>query len=603
MGDIYQIGIKISMVNGVSPALALISAKMFKLDKQVAGLVGRFGDLGSRAKLAIGGGLSLYAGDKVLRELGHVANAGEKLLDQQDKLQRAGMSLNDVLKVQKDFYSNIAKSIPTASADEFLKSFNEMRSVYGVDQALSKAPRALMIDALIGNAIGKSADGQGFALKRALEMRGTTTSDPIGSDRLEDAMMKVIIGSAGKINAGTFQAMAKTGGAAYINASPQFLTGAMSVVAGDLGGDRAGTAMMTLYQLLSGATTLSKQQYAVMKQAGLIDPSKVSTDKGGRLNARPGAIIGSDLGMHDAEAWVKMITPKLMKAAGGNEEVFHSMLAKIGRNRNATRMMEMFSSHEFADQISKDKALWAQSHGVEQSYQDFTTNNPKGVKEAFHKQEESLMQAIGAPIMQAALPVMKSVTEMFTKIGALANMNPDIVSGLGKGIAALGVGLVGGGGVALLAALGPAGWIALGIGAVSAAVVLFHEPLEKFASAAAKLAIAGWDSIVSGITSFIAKIKDLIASLAQFNPFSLTTPGAVRGVTPENPTGYVSPKAGRQHSSLGIPPYRSRENVTHVVVNLDGEVVHRSVERRMVRDSSFARRAPVDDSFGHFAIG
>ena len=85
-------------------------------------------------------------------------------------------------------------------------------------------------------------------------------SDPEGRRKLANALAQNIIGSGGKLNAGIYQTMAKRGGVSWAHADPKFLAGAGSVIAADLGGDTAGTALQSLYQLTSGATVMSKQQ-------------------------------------------------------------------------------------------------------------------------------------------------------------------------------------------------------------------------------------------------------------------------------------------------------------------------------------------------------
>ena len=156
--------------------------------------------------------------------------AGDKLLDQQDKLQRAGVSLNETLRLQASYYKDIAKQVPTSTAAGYLKTFNEMRSVVGAEEAEKIAPWSMKLEAIIANATGKSAEGEGFKMWRAMEMTGRSISDPMGTQKLADALSRDIIGSGGKLDAGTYQTMAKRGGAAWANATPAFLAGPMSVV-------------------------------------------------------------------------------------------------------------------------------------------------------------------------------------------------------------------------------------------------------------------------------------------------------------------------------------------------------------------------------------
>ena len=81
-----------------------------------------------------------------------------------------------------------------------------------------------------------------------------------------------------------------------------------------------------------------------------------------------------------------------------------------------------------------------------------------------------MLSAIGAPLMQAALPIMSAITTMFNNIGAFAAAHPTAIQAIGVGFAAIGVALVAAGGLAILAAIGPGGWIAAGILALGVVV-------------------------------------------------------------------------------------------------------------------------------------
>jgi hypothetical protein len=61
---------------------------------------------------------------------------------------------------------------------------------------------------------------------------------------------------------------------------------------------------------------------------------------------------------------------------------------------------------------------------------------------------------------------------MFSSIGSFANANPDAIRQIGMGFAVLSVTFMSAGAVALLAALGPAGWLIAGVGALAAAKYL-----------------------------------------------------------------------------------------------------------------------------------
>lgn len=272
----------------------------------------------------------------------------------------------------------------------------------------------------------------------------------------------------------------------------------MAVLMADLGGQGAGTAAMTLHQFMTGAGTLSRQQFDVMKQARLLNAGGF-TDLGGRINIKPGGILGSTQYSGNEPGWIQdVLMPHLRAISGGDPAVLESLIAKIGRNRNTQKLIEMFGMPGFQDQIAKDLGLAKQVSPIGQAYSDFISRNPKGVKEAFGAQYESMMQAIGAPIMQAALPAMKAVTDMFTTIGNIANAHPDAMKNMGITLAGISVGLIALGGVAVLAAM--AAWIPGGIATVA---------VVSIGGAITALAALKWSSVTDVLVAFGAAVDKL----------------------------------------------------------------------------------------------
>lgn len=618
MTDVYRIGVSLMMTSNVSQVMQVMSRDILGVHAQVEKLEGAFGRLGR----AIMGGLAIAGGAGILGTLKDVANHGDKLLDQQDKLRRAGVAMNDVLRMQGDYYERVAKAVPTSTVAEYLKEVGELRSVVGQARAEEVAPWSMKLEAIIRNSTGKNTQGEGFKLWRSLEMGGWTISNPDLAMRIGESFAKNIVGSQGKLSANDYQTMARRGGVAWSNADPRFLAGPMSVVAADLGGETAGTAMMSAYMFMTGANTMSKQQYEVMKKAGLIDPEKVTVDKGGRVNVGPGGIVGSDKftgeGKFDLFGWVNTVmAPALQKLSGGDRSVFDSFVAKIGRNRNVMRMLNMFSDPKFLEQIEKDMQTWDQAASVDKGYGGLTTSNSKGTKEAFWKQWESMMESIGAPIMQAALPVMQEMTKFFTNIGAWANAHGDAIRRIGEGFALLGGSLVVGGIIALASAIGPFALAAGALTAVGVAIAGFtaiHWPEvkaavktgidgivqvfmglgEKIQSAATAIRSAV-DAVVNALSGIAGAIQSAVSNILHWTPGApgaapvpgagRGNPGSNKGVVPEAPT----PKGGvgRQSYDAVPPPPGGRQVAVAGDVYLDGRKVGRHVARSIVADSSW----------------
>ncbi len=485
----YEIAVKITMQNAVSGVFAVIARDALRLEGGVARLTKMFSSLNTTS-VAAGGALTALGGGAVIGALINVANHGQKLLDQQDKLQRAGISYNEVLKMQAEYYNKIAKSLPTSTAAEYLKTVNELRAVTGsVSGAVALAPKAMMVDTLLSNTFDKKMEGEYYKLLRSSEMKGIST-DPKKLEEFTDAAFSYITAFGGKLTANDFQLIARRGGTAWMNAKPEAL-GPMAVMAADLGGSGAGTTLMTLQQLQMGATTLSKQQGEVLENLGLLDMSKVTRTGfgGGRLQVQPGGLKGSLEHMGDLPGWIKdVVYPAIEKAGGGDEAQMQALIAKLSPNRNAAKLIEMFGNKGFLDQQMKDLGLAGQVKPIDQAYQDYTSRNPEGVKKAFGEQYESMMQAIGAPIMQAAIPVMKGVTDLFTNIGAWANEHPEGIKLAAEAAAAVGGAMIVLGGAAVV--LAAASMIPGGIVVVAATGI---------ATIITTLAALNWDTLKQGL--------------------------------------------------------------------------------------------------------
>ncbi|MBR0760721.1 hypothetical protein [Bradyrhizobium japonicum] len=238
--DAYRIGISIVLANGVSPVLAVLTRDLLNVQAPIAQITKAF----QAWKPALLGAVGVIAGAEMIRGLAAIAQHGEKILDQQDKLMRAGLSTAEVLKLQSNYYERIAKVVPTSTASEFLKTTNELRAVTGsTEQAAALAPKAMMVDTLLSNTLGREVHGEYYKLLRSAEMKGIST-DPAKLVKFTDQVFSMITAFGGKLSAEDFQTIARRGGTAFMNAKPESI-GPIGVLGADLGGSAAGTTLRT----------------------------------------------------------------------------------------------------------------------------------------------------------------------------------------------------------------------------------------------------------------------------------------------------------------------------------------------------------------------
>ena len=478
---------KLVTTSNAPQVLSLLSKELLGVNAKVRDLTGGF----SKLKLAIGGAMSVFAGEKILSSLARIAVKGDDLLDQQNQMLRLGISARDVTAATANYWANVAKAVPTSTVAEYLKTVKELRAVTGdITTAEKFAPAALKFDSLLSNITGTDMHGQLYKLLRAGELKGIAT-DPEKLNALVTQAYSYIAAFGGKLTPAMIQNLAVRGGTAWQNADLGKSFGPMAVLAAEMGtsgsggsGSSPGVVLNQLQQLMLGAHTMSKQQAAAFAQLGILDPSKtVATGfGGGSRQLMPGAMKGSSQYAGDVPGWARnVIWPAIVRAAHGDPALEQALLAKIAPNINAQKAIELFGNPEFLKQQEKDIGLSQQVLKQGMAYSSFAKNDPKGVIAGFTDQYNSMLSAIGAPMMQAAMPVMTSITGMFTSIGQFATAHPRAIQEIGEGFAFLGGTLVAGGITALLAMLGPVGWVAALITGLGALAIKFSNivPIVK----------------------------------------------------------------------------------------------------------------------------
>jgi len=277
-------------------------------------------------------------------------------------------------------------------------------------------------------------------------------------------------------------------------------------------------------------------------------------------------------------------------------------------------LAEMYTNPGFLDQIKKDMGLAGAVKGVQEQYDSYINQNPKGVEQAYESSRKSMMEAIGAPVMQAAIPVMQAITTMFQEIGRLANEHPKIIEGIAIGLGALSAALLATGIAAVIAAIGPVGWIAAGITALIAAVKGFQagafDGIVKAVKGLAELDIkAIGDRVVHFGTDLANAIQSALTSVVdQVNAwikkqFTFTAPSAPppAGANPPSPVQPQSFHPGGQAGSGWEPGHKSPKvvQIAHTAT-LDGDVLARSIAQYLVAEMEHPKQAPQFDGMAGY---
>jgi hypothetical protein len=601
MIEAFKIGVEIALRDSMSSALAAISSKLLGIHTKVGEIEKGIGKWGP----AILGVSSIMAGAGILKGLKSIAEHGEELLHQQDMVVRAQGKAVGVQEAHRraveltaEAYKKILPLVPTATASDALRTANEMYSVTGSwESAKNSIVKSLQLEALVGNATGKDAAGQGYNVWRAAEIKGVS-QDEKATDRLFGLITQAIIASGGKVTGSGIYGFAKQAGPAWMLANDRALTGGIPYAIGELGGDKAGTASQSMYNVLQGTRRWTRQQYDVWKKLGLIDPSHVQGDRGGKLNLQPGAVRGALEYAGDLEGYVnQVIRPAFDKAHITDPKMVNAVLAKMFPDRTAARLAEIYYAQQA--NIEKDRALNQGAMPLGDAYKEMVEHDPKAVMESFNKAFNAMLEAIGGPLMQAAIPAMIKMTEFFHTVGQFANEHQNAIKIAGEALAVIAVGLIAIGAVSLATLVAVPAAIAGAVAALGALIAFnwdafkagvqafdnFIDAIPNYMNKAIDQLIRGLDGIAGAIASFVATLWEKVKAAFGFGG-GAPAQGYGGGPVPAQPSP-SKPESGSSWmwhpSSFNGYPQRDQKPITTVTaVNMDGEVVARIVQQRLV---------------------
>lgn len=534
MADAYKVAVSLVMQSNAPAFFSALSSKILHTHAQVKDLEGGLTRL-SRIKLAVGGGLALAGGAAMLSQLGKVLDKGAEYQRMQNNMRLAGMKETEIANATAKAWEMTAKyrSLGVVRIGDMI---NEVRSVFGdTASAVANIEPALKAATVLQSTLkGKNQEGivgQVFDMFKSADLRNIT-DDPKATEKFFDQMTKIVSVTGGKITPKDFLQMQKYAKSAGQTWSDEFIIGPVASMMQEGSPSTVGTALTSLDQAIVGGRMTDKAAAAFGK-LGLVHPSamKAFSKKDGSLREiEQGGVEGSDLFRTNPYEWVqKVLKPAIMDKItnGGKIKLSEEdaiaksapWLSTMFGNRNA----EWIANTMYKERpIERDIALGKTAQGLGGADLLLKKDWFTAVK-AFTTQWDNLMTALGAPLVGQATEALNKFTASLAGLAQWAALkeNEATIIALGKGIAILSASLVGAGGAALLAALGPAGWLVLGIGAAAAAaetakpgyLKTVASDLVEFWGAIAKLdfkvavtaAIKGLNDLLLGAPAQIAK--------------------------------------------------------------------------------------------------
>jgi hypothetical protein len=313
--------------------------------------------------------------------------------------------------------------------------------------------------AVFGTERGEQQSQQFMDMLKVIETRGGLKSEAEFTKQA-NIIQQVISATGGRVSATEWRHMLATGGLAGKSMDSEALFYTFEHLVQEMGGDRAGTGLNSLYKSLYQGVA-KKRSVVNLERFGLIgDKSKVKHDKAGQVSSmEPGALLGSDLFRANPFEWMeKVLLPQLAKKGVTDEKQIIDTIGMIVSNSvGGSFLAEMYRQRE------NIKRAAARNKGA----QNIDQLDKEGKSSAAGKELDAEAKLADAklkmgnevlPLYTAALEkgadALKSFNEFAEKHGTLVKAAAVGITGLGAALVVLGPVLtVAAGGMSLYAAL------------------------------------------------------------------------------------------------------------------------------------------------------
>ena len=428
MSDIFAIAASLTIHGNALQFLEQFGSKLLGAH---SGLKKLENQLENTHKLAIGLGMA-FAGYEGLKGLLHLAEHGKELNHQQSMLLRNGIAYKDVIDETTKAYQRYTQAVPTASGPDFLRTANELVSVKGTLKGADEAlVQSLKIEGLIGNATGKSAEGQGYDFWRTVEDKGVIQNKAL-TDQVLNAMAQGTIATGGKIGGADWYTYAKRAGTSWMGDSLDALPLQLMEMQ-TMTPTGAGTARKTFANMMEGSQKLSKRQRAAWDGVGLLGDD--------------GLVKDHQLEQSRPDQFIQGIIDKLNSGGLDTFDKVKGWASKALNRKSADYFMTAYTGMTERDpetgktRLEKERDYLGRAQGLDQAYGTMMKTDMGANIEALSKQWQSFMEAVGGPLSKAAIPILREVTDVINRMAGFADKHQALTEMAGD-IAAVGSALL-----------------------------------------------------------------------------------------------------------------------------------------------------------------
>lgn len=469
------------MTSNAPAVLSTLSSQLLGVHAKVKDLEKGF----TRLYGVVSGGVMIAGGAAGLSVLNKMADKGKELIHQQELMRQAGFKQVEINQAVAKSW-DLTRRVQTTVASENLKHIRELTYVTGdMNSAISVLGPVSKANAIL-NSVSQSGDrDQVFELVKSLESKGLATAEERQSFlSYIDMMVRANQATGGRVTPKMFMSTLKYARTAKYGWNEEFITQILPRMmqewasgggGGGSGVGGPGNALMSGYsQIVSGV--MGRKAAAQLSAIGL------ATIHGNKDITRAYASVkDEDLFITNPYEWVQRdLVPKLIAKDGHDVKKILSDIGKMFPTRTWGSAISEFVLQgraflgDDSSPYEKDRRQTLKALGLS-GFDPLSIKDPNLVGAIYDSQMENLGEAIGSPLAQLKVDVLRGVIPFIEALTKLSQTNPQVIRNIAIGFGILSAALIGGGAVTILAALGPAGWLAAGIIALGAALVIFKR--------------------------------------------------------------------------------------------------------------------------------
>lgn len=471
MFEAYKVGVRLSLIDGVSAGLLAISRGFIALNKDADGAKASVSALERQIKslklTALAGGALMGAGGLGLALLKGPLDAARAYELAFTKFKT--LNLGEAVNKQADQFARSA-NLMGVSGKQLMETLSESVGLFGsFDVARRLAPHIASLNtansAIFGGKIDHIDEGATRSLMKFIDRRGGT-HDETSFMRNLDLAQRLVTGSGGFVKFRDLDQFSQQGGTAFRGLSDTGVLN-MALLLQEQGGARAGTSLMSMYQnLIAGRTP--KKTMAMLQEFGLgtLAFQEHATVGGKSMKSLVMKDIkGGEMLQQDPATWFRTVflpalATKGITSEGGILKATNDLLS----NRNASGQASIMTTQLV--QLLRDSSLAKGAMGYQQTVNAYA-NDPNSRFANLHARYNDLMRELGLAILPAVIRGLEGINGLLRLVADTAREWPvvtRVVMGLFAGISALAV--AGGG---LLLAKAGVGALALALGSAGTA--------------------------------------------------------------------------------------------------------------------------------------